>query len=233
MIMLYDVFISYRRTSGSEEAELIQSVLTKRGYKASRIFMDTHTLGAGHYKDAFIKAIDESLNVIVVVTKDCFKGLTDDSNWAIEIREAMTKGKNIIPIYFDGISSISQSELPDSLKEFPMANAVLYVHQYSEASYDLLCSLLIKESKQMPDWAKWAAGAVASAGLAGGAVSLIDNGKSNDQKVYIIESPTSHRYHYKEDCISLKNSKHPIKTVSLEKAIDMGKTPCGICTIED
>ena len=40
----YDVFISYRRQGGAEKAELVKGELIKRGFRESRMFMDTRSL---------------------------------------------------------------------------------------------------------------------------------------------------------------------------------------------
>ena len=53
--MKYDIFISYRRKGGSERAELLKAILEKRGYKGSRVFMDTHSyywIGESNPNDA-------------------------------------------------------------------------------------------------------------------------------------------------------------------------------------
>ena len=140
--MKYDVFISYRRKGGSYMAEQLKMVLRQRHYKENRIFMDTYSLMAGNYVADLEKAIKDSMNVVVVVTKGCFEGLTENSNWVKEITTAQKLGKNVVPIYFDGITEVSSEELPSCLKDFPQTNAVIYSPHYVKASYDRLCSLL-------------------------------------------------------------------------------------------
>lgn len=43
----YDVFISYRRQGGAEKTELVKGELIKRGFRESRMFMDTRSLSSG------------------------------------------------------------------------------------------------------------------------------------------------------------------------------------------
>lgn len=140
--MKYDVFISYRRSTGAYMAEQLKMVLRQRHYKENRIFMDTYSLGAGNYVEDLEKAIKDSMNVVVLVTMDCFKGLSENSNWTREITTALKLGKNVVPMYFDGITEVSPDELPDCMKNFPQTNAVIYSPHYVEPSYDRLCSLL-------------------------------------------------------------------------------------------
>lgn len=143
--MKYDVFISYRRKGGSNMAEQLKMVLRHRHYAEKRIFMDTYSLRAGNYVEDLEQAIKESMNVVVVVTKGCFDGLSEKSNWVKEITTALKLGKNVVPIYYDGITEVNPEDLPYCLKEFPQTNAVIYSPHYVKASYDRLCSLLKKD----------------------------------------------------------------------------------------
>lgn len=69
----YDVFISYRRQGGAEKAEFVKGELIKRGFRESRMFMDTRSLSSGNYMESILKALDASRNLVVVITKDSFK----------------------------------------------------------------------------------------------------------------------------------------------------------------
>lgn len=147
--MKYDVFISYRRKSGAIKAELLKAVLRQRGYNEDRIFFDTYSLGTGNYVSELEQAIKDSKNIIVLITKDCFDGLNDSSNWVFELSTATRLGKNIVPMYFDDITEISRDILPDKIKDLPLANAVIYSPHYTRASYDKLCSFLKKDTENI------------------------------------------------------------------------------------
>lgn len=123
-------------------AEQLKMVLRRRHYMEKRIFMDTYSLRAGNYVTDLEQALRDSMNVVVIVTKGCFEGLTENSNWVKEITTALKLGKNVVPIYYDGITEVNPDELPECLKEFPNTNAVIYSPHYVKASYDRLCSLL-------------------------------------------------------------------------------------------
>lgn len=226
----YDVFISYRRQGGAEKAELVKGELIKRGFRESRMFMDTRSLSSGNYMESILKALDASRNLVVVVTKDSFKDLTEESPWTKEISHALANGKTIVPIYFDGISEIKPDNLPDSIQRLAFENAVIYVHQYADASFDRLAERLSKEPVTMPTWSKWLIGAVAAGGIAAGGYSAVDNATDlKPGEVYVVNSETAKSYHNSKDCVSLKNARHRIKKVTEEEAIEQGKKPCKRC----
>ena len=141
----YDVFISYRRQGGAVKAELTKDELAKRGFRESRMFMDTRSLSSGNYMESILKAVDASRNLVVIITKDSFKDLSDDSPWAKEIAHALETGKTIVPVYFDGITELKPAQLPESIQRLAFENAVIYVHQYADASFDRLAERLSKE----------------------------------------------------------------------------------------
>lgn len=140
--MKYDIFISYRRKGGSERAELLKVILEKRGYKSNRVFMDTHSLLGGDFKQRIKDAISQSVNVVVLITEGCFDNIKDEDYWILELSEALSLKKNIIPVFFDGINSIESQNLPLILKDLPYQNAVSYNHEYADAFYSKLCSFL-------------------------------------------------------------------------------------------
>ena len=226
----YDVFISDRRQGGSEKAELTKGELSKRGFRESRMFMDTRSLSSGNYLDGILKALDASNNLVVIVTKGCFDNLSEDSPWVTEIAHALENGKTIVPIYFDGITEVKPSELPLSIQRLAHLNAVIYVHQYADASFDRLASRLSKEPVSMPKWSKWVLGAVAAGGLAVGGYTAADNASDlKEGEVYVVNSETAKSYHNSKDCVSLKNARHRIKKITEEEAIRQGKKPCKKC----
>ena len=226
----YDVFISYRRQGGSVKAELTKDELIKRGFREGRIFLDTHSLFSGNYIDTILEALRNSKNVVVVVTKDCFDNLQDASTWIREISYALEQNINIVPIYFDDISQVDPERLPQNIKRLALENAVMYVHEYSEASFDRLASRLSKEPLTVPKWSKWVLGAVAAGGVAYGGYTAVENSTPAEPgEVYIVASKTSKSYHKTKKCITLRNATHKIKKVTEEEAIKQGRKPCKKC----
>lgn len=226
----YDVFISYRRQGGSEKAELTKDELLKRGFRESRMFLDTRSLSSGNYMEGILKAIDVSRNIVVVITKDSLQNVSEESPWTKEIAYALSIGKTIIPIYYDGISELRQDELPADIQSLSLENAVMYVHQYADASFDRLAERLTKAPVSIPKWGKWLIGAVTAGGLSVGLYTAVDNVadlKSNE--VCVVNSSRSKSYHKTKDCPTLKNARHEIVKISEEEAIQQGKRPCKRC----
>lgn len=226
----YDVFISYRRQGGAVKAELTKDELIKRGFRDSRMFLDTRSLSAGNYLKTILKAISNSHNVVVIITKECFNGLPTDSTWVREIEYAVELHKNIVPVYFDGITELKADEIPSCIQRIAYENAVLYVHQYADASFDRLASRLSKEPLILPKWSKWLIGAVAAGGLATGGYAVADHFTDlKPGEVYVVDSSTSKSYHSTRDCATLKNAHHRIIKMDEKEARQQGKSPCKRC----
>lgn len=51
----------------------------------------------------------------------------------------------------------------------------------------------------------------------------------SDVKVYICTGPKAYSYHCKKNCQGLNRCSKEIKTVTLEYAKSIKRTPCGIC----
>ena len=226
----YDIFISYRRQGGAVKAELTKDELEKRGFRESLMFFDTRSLSSGNYQKTILDAIANSKNFVVVITRDCFKDLSDDSTWVKEIEYAIELHKNIVPLYFDDITELKADEIPSGIKHLAYENAVLYVHQYAEASFDRLASRLSKEPVTLPKWGKWLIGTITAGGLAAGGYTAVDNAiELKPGEVYVVNSETAKSYHNSKDCPTLKNARHRIKKTTEEEAIQQGKTPCKRC----
>lgn len=226
----YDVFISYRRQGGAEKAELTKGELAKRGFRESRMFMDTRSITSGNYIESILDALDKSGNVVVIITRGCFDNLPENSTWVNEIEHALKTGKNIVPMYFDGISEVRIADMPENIHRLSFENAVMYVHQYADASFDRLASRLTKESVSMPKWSRWVIGAIAAGGLATGGYAVADHfSELKPGEVYVVDSSTSKSYHSSRDCATLKNAHHRIIKMDEQEAIQQGKNPCKRC----
>lgn len=138
----YDVFISYRRNGGSERAELLKLILEKYGYDHSRIFMDTHSIESCNFKQKIKEAIFLSKDFILIITKGCFDSIKKEDYWIFEILEALSLGKRIIPIFFDGIEGVGSNKLPADLVALSEINGIIYHPQYADAFYLKLLSFL-------------------------------------------------------------------------------------------
>ncbi len=140
--LLYDVFISYRRKGGAEKAQLVKSELRQRGIAEDHIFLDTHSLHEGDFTNKIHDAITLSRNVVVVISSGCFDEVRETDYWYLEIREALEQSKNIVPVFFDNISSFSGLDVPADLSAIKTKNSVTYQHEYATAAFDKLCTFL-------------------------------------------------------------------------------------------
>ena len=140
--ILFDAFISYRRKGGSEQAQLVKSELRQRGIAENRIFLDTHSLHEGDFKQKIEVAISQSNNIIIIISKGCFEEVRTTDYWYMEIREAMKQSKRIIPVLFDNIMSLDQLPIPSDLYELRNRNFIRYQHEYADATFDKLISFL-------------------------------------------------------------------------------------------
>ena len=142
----YDIFISYRRKGGSERAQLLRMMFVNRGFASGKVFMDTQSLGSNDVKTNLKKAIEASENIIVLITKGSFDRIKNDDLWIFEIKEAIRLHKNIIPVFFDGLTSFESTNLPEEVSSIGTYNGVIYNHNYADAFYDKLCSFLVRKN---------------------------------------------------------------------------------------
>jgi hypothetical protein len=136
-----DIFISYRRSDGAANAHILHSELTKRGY---RCFRDVDSLRAGEFNNKIYEAIDNAKDVIIVLSPDTFYDINERESWMQkEIKYALEKGKNIIPVMTEGFTF--PDELPEDIANLKNINALSTNMQLFDGFMDMLCQFL--ESK--------------------------------------------------------------------------------------
>ncbi|MEQ2282821.1 Sterile alpha and TIR motif-containing protein 1 [Ameca splendens] len=82
-----DVFISYRRTTGSQLASLLKVHLQVRGYS---VFIDVEKLEAGKFQDKLIQSVQRARNFILVLSAsalDKCMGDTAMKDWVHKVRK--------------------------------------------------------------------------------------------------------------------------------------------------
>jgi serine/threonine protein kinase len=127
----YDVFISYRRQSGSSEARLIRAVLREHDI---RVFLDVEDLGAGHFDQALLNRITETPNFIVVLSPNCLERCADERDWLRqEIVQAIKTNRKIIPIYLPGFEFPYPQDMPEPLRTLISHQGIRYSHEYFNA----------------------------------------------------------------------------------------------------
>lgn len=127
---MYDVFISYRRDGGFEMARLLYEHFKSVGLNP---FFDLEELRSGQFNEKLYKAIDDSVNFLLVLPPNSLDRCKNDGDWLrLEIEHAMEKEKNIIPVMMSGFDW--PEELPTSMSKLPYFNAVKMSREYFDAT---------------------------------------------------------------------------------------------------
>lgn len=94
--MKYQVFISYRRSTGEILAQLLYDRFSSDGYK---VFFDVETMRNGKFNYQIYTMIDECDDFVLVLSENALNRCEDEKDWVrLEIEYALQKGKNIIPV---------------------------------------------------------------------------------------------------------------------------------------
>ena len=122
-----DIFISYRRDTGAELAEIIKKDLGSRGYS---VFKDTHDLKAGHWQEDLKHQITGCKDFILLVTPGALDRCKTDPKDIVlfEIKLALAKKKNIILV----VKRAKGISLEDFFKDLPREIAGLPKHNWIE-----------------------------------------------------------------------------------------------------
>ena len=152
--MKYDVFLSYRRRNGTYQATALKEALENRGHK-DRVFMDTYTRKGGPFLSELNEALKESCNLVVIISsKDCFNPKIGEEDYYLrEIADALEQGKNIVPVYYDGITyediELALKNSPYKLENFPKHQVVFYHADNPSGSLSQILSLLKSEEEML------------------------------------------------------------------------------------
>ena len=95
--MKYDIFISYRRSGGSDTAQTIKMALERRGYS---VFLDVEALrSSGPFNTQLYKRIEESSYFIAILSPGSLERCFKKEDWVCnEIRHAFQHNKVVIPV---------------------------------------------------------------------------------------------------------------------------------------
>jgi hypothetical protein len=136
----YDAFLSYRRDTGAELAQLVRGHLERRGF---RVFLDVRELGAGHFDDALLTRIEESSDFVLILAPHTLDRCRQDGDWVRrEIGHAIASGRNVVPLATPDFRFPDASELPPELATLTRHQAVVYEHRYSDEALDKLVGML-------------------------------------------------------------------------------------------
>ena len=136
----YDVFISYRRSTGSQTARLIRSEIQNHGY---RVFLDVDDLKPGHFDESLIKCITNTKNFVIILSTGSLDRCSNLDDWLRkEIVCAIKNKKNIIPLLMPGFYFPNPDELPQELRPLLVHHGINYSHEFFNAMIEKLVSYL-------------------------------------------------------------------------------------------
>ena len=143
-----NVFISYRRDGGAETARLLRYELKDRDF---RVFLDVEDLPAGQFDEYLLKAVADSNNLLLIVSKNAFEGCHSEEDWLRkEIRQAISFNKNIVPLVKEDATPPRVDALPADIKGIARLNCVKYSHDYYSGTIQKLLSFLGPSNRAAP-----------------------------------------------------------------------------------
>ncbi|XP_049542919.1 NAD(+) hydrolase sarm1 isoform X3 [Anopheles darlingi] len=133
-----DVFVSYRRSNGSQLASLLKVHLELRGFS---VFIDVERLEAGKFDNNLLQSIRHAKHFLLVLTPEALDRCLDDADgkdWVHrEIVAALNSDCNIIPI-IDNFEWPAPERLPEDMRGVCHFNGVRWIHDYQDACVDKL-----------------------------------------------------------------------------------------------
>lgn len=137
-----DVFVSYRRSNGSQLASLLKVHLQLRGFT---VFIDVERLEAGKFDNNLLQSIRQAKHFLLVLTPsalDRCKHDNEQKDWVHrEIVAALQSQCNIVPIT-DNFMWPEPEELPEDMRAVCHFNGVRWIHDYQDACVEKLESFL-------------------------------------------------------------------------------------------
>ncbi|PVD31747.1 hypothetical protein C0Q70_07165 [Pomacea canaliculata] len=148
-IRTIDVFICYRRSSGSQLASLLKVHLQLRGFS---VFLDIDRLRAGKFDENLLFSIQMSQHFLIILTHDALDRCLDDigqEDWVHkEVIAALESNCNIVPI-FDNFEWPPLERLPEDMRGIVRFNSVRWVHEYQDACVDKLETFLRRGRRRL------------------------------------------------------------------------------------
>ena len=140
--MVRGIFISYRRSTGSTMARMINDRL--RFETKYAVYLDVDELHAGNFHEAIRNKIRSSSHFVLILSKNALDRCIDpDDLVRAEISMAMEYGLSIIPVTEEGFTW--PENLPTELAPLKKLNAIPYIQVYSQAFFKRLYTFLEPE----------------------------------------------------------------------------------------
>ncbi len=110
----FDVFISYRRSDGTDKARILDLAFS---IDDCRTFLDFKSLGVGVFDKRLEDAVLDAPIFVMVLTPDYFARCNEEGDWVRkEIELALDNNKIIIPINYDGKVNCAPDYLDEEFK---------------------------------------------------------------------------------------------------------------------
>jgi hypothetical protein len=136
--MKYDIFISYRRENGDQIARAIYDRLKDQGYN---VYLDVETLHSGAFNERLYAVIDESRDVLVILSPNSLDRCVNDNDWVrLEVAHALQGQKNLIPIIMRDFDF--PAELPTDIAALRYQNGIQASAEFFDAFMEKLYRLL-------------------------------------------------------------------------------------------
>ena len=136
----FDIFISYRRDGGEDEAWKLKLFLERSGYRA---FMDREALRSGDFNEQLYQCIDGCKDFLLICSPHALARCQNPEDWVRkEIMRALKGKKNIIPVWVNGFDAAEMNQLPEEMKSLAYLQAITPQNATYDQSIQKLCTYL-------------------------------------------------------------------------------------------
>src|SRR3972149_4826768 len=129
-----DAFLSYRRSGGTWIAWTLKTLLEKKNKK---VFLDYDSLKSGKFNIQILKSIKKSKTFIIILSPGSLNRCCNEDDWIRqEIKEALSHGINILPLFIDGFDYKDLINLPEEIKELANYQGITLNYEYLHATVE-------------------------------------------------------------------------------------------------
>lgn len=136
---IYDVFISYRRRTGSLLAITIREMLRRHGIEA---FVDQQEMH-GRFDETLLECIEQTPNFMLLLTQGSLDELKTEDWFRREIAHALQTNRNIISVRLQGYEPPPAASLPEDIRVISRHHHWTFVEEYPDALIDRIITKLV------------------------------------------------------------------------------------------